>query len=197
MNRIRLAAITALSLVALGGCISTSMEVDLNSDGSGDIVLSYEFDEALYDMGVFDGSDVARPIPVTREEFEQAALVTGMQLRSYRFRNNEGAITVRARLSFSDIEELASLLGPEQLQVELDANGGSLRYLLASSSDPELVSPSIAEDLDPFTIRLVVDTPGSVRETNGTILEDGSVEFSTTLGALASSSEEISWEIAW
>ena len=197
MHRYRLAACAALAVLALSGCISTEMELDLNNDGSGSIVLAYEFDEALYDMGVFDGSDVARPIPVTRDEFEEAALVTGMRLRSYRIRNNDGTITVTARLRFESADQLVRLLGPGQLEFETTSDNGSFRYLLARAVDADLTGAELAADLEGYSITLVVDPPASVGQTNGEVLDNGTVRFTISLAELASTSNEVLWEIAW
>lgn len=197
MMQFRLIAVVVLAFAALAGCISTETDIELNANGGGDITLTYEFSSELYGMGVFDGSDVARPIPVTRDEFEEAALLAGMRLRSYRSREKDGVVSVTARLSFRDPEALVQLLGPGQLDLSVARDGGAFVYRVVPAGDPDAVSPDLANALAAYTMRTSVRVPSEVIDTNGAVTEDDTVVFETDLGELARSADEVIWTVSW
>ncbi len=195
-RRMRRFTPVVLIAILLTGCISSEMEITLEQDGSGEVRLTYEFSEELYGLGVFDESDVARPIPVTREEFEEAALVSGARLRSYSLSSNDGDITVQARLSFDTLETLGLLLGREALTVALDDDGGSLTYRLSDGSAD--ASPDLAASLDDYTITLRLNAPADISTAQpGELLDESTAELSLSLGDVARDTELIEWRVDW
>ena len=172
------------------------MEIDLESDGSGELTMEFEFSEELYEVGVFDESDVARPIPVTRDEFEEAALVSGARLRRYRFSNNDGTIRVSARLSFPNLQSLQLLLGADRVSLESHEDAGEFSYRLADGvAEP---SPGLAAALDQYSIDLELRAPQEIASvSHGDISDSRTVAYSVTLEELATMREPLVWQVRW
>lgn len=201
-----------LATVLLSGCLSSETTVALRDDGSGTIDLRYEIDRAAWETGVFDESDAARPIPVTRDDFHEAELlIPGIRLRSHRTGEEGDRIVVEARVLFDSIEALERFFGRGSIVIEMNGASGSWRQVLAqgvSRNGPEAAGSgatggdasldALADSLDAYTLRLVLDPPSRVASTNGELLDDGDrAGFERSLGDLVRAREEIVWEVRW
>ena len=186
-----------LLLMLLTGCLSTEVSVSLRENGSGTVNLGYRIDRAAWDVGVFDDSDVARAIPVTRREFEDAVLqIEGLRLRSHRIDRGQDLVTVDVRLDFDTPEALRRLLGAEALEINPGASG-SWRQVVAE--DAGVAGPgALAPELEPYTIRLILTPPRPVSATNGEMLRDGrAAAYTITLADIARATEAVVWEVRW
>lgn len=193
------AVLLLAAVLALSGCLSTDASITLDADGGGSIDLTYVVDRQAWDVGVFDDSDTARPVPIARGEFEQTAqMVEGLELRSHRISRDEQRVTVEARLRFDSPEALAGLLGAEALEVELGDDGGSWRYLVApgGGSDGEQAR-LLAEELAAYTLSFSLRAPATITASSGE--DDGgrTATFSASLGDVATAQEPIVWEVRW
>jgi hypothetical protein len=186
-------------VVPLLGCLDTDTRVSLGEDGSGSIALVYTIDRAAWDTGVFDDGDVARPVPVTRTEFESAALsIDGLRLRSHRVRGDDERVTVTARLDFDSVDSLRRLLGAQSLEVTVDDEGGAWRQVVApggGSADEE--ARLLAAELAGYTMAFELETPAQVIATNGETTGRTTASFSVDLGSVATAVEPIVWEVRW
>ncbi|MFW5741924.1 MAG: hypothetical protein ACOCW3_03265 [Spirochaetota bacterium] len=192
-------ALLFAALVALSGCLSTETNVALDADGSGSLDLSYVVDRPAWDTGVFDDSDGARPVPVTRGEFERAAgLIEGLELRSHRISRTDEQVTVEARLRFDSPAALASLLGADALEIEVGENGGSWRYVVApgGGADGEQAH-LLADELAAYTLSFSLRTPAPVVATTGDTDAERTASFSATLDEVATAMQPIVWEVRW
>jgi len=198
IGRLRLALLVTFGFLALSGCISVDTSVTLRDDGSGTVGFVYTIDRAAWETGVFDDSDVARPVPVTKHEFETAALrIEGLRLRSYGQERDEETVTVRARLDFDSTEDLRSLLGASTLDVDLRA--GTWRQVIApgdGAAGPE--AAALAESLAGYRLDFLLTPPEPVTQTNGETGDEARTSrFSVSLGAVATAQDEIVWEVRW
>lgn len=197
-RRARVALLLA-AVLALSGCLSTETDVSLDADGSGTIDLTYLVDRGAWDVGVFDDSDLARPVPITRGEFEQTVQMTeGLELRSHRISRGEDRVTVEASLRFGSTQALERLLGTDALEIELDGDGGSWRYAVAAGggSDGEQAR-LLADELEAYTLSFSLRTPAAILATNGASDGGRTATFTASLGEIATTTEPIVWEVRW
>ncbi|MFP4114507.1 MAG: hypothetical protein ACOC2Y_06565 [Spirochaetota bacterium] len=190
----------ALLIGALSSCLSTDTTVALRSDGSGTLSLTYRIDRAAWETGVFDDSDVARPIPVTRSEFEDAELaIEGLRLHSHSIVKSESEVTVIARVGFGSIDALRRFLGRDSLEVKLAASGGSWRQTIAPGDGSSGEGArALAADLEGYALTFEVDPPAQVARTNGEIVDGGeAAAFTVTLSEIVTATSPIVWEVGW
>lgn len=198
LRRLRAILLVALAATLLSGCLSTDTAIELEADGSGSIELVYTIDRDAWETGVFDDSDLARPVPVTRHEFEEAELlVEGLTLRSHRTSEVDESVVVTARLDFASIDALRRFLGTDSLEVDLDT--GLWRQTIArgeGSDTPE--ARSLAESLAGYELRFRLDPPRAVTTTNGEVAANAQgATFTVPFGQIVTARNEIAWEVRW
>lgn len=193
------ALLPAIVTALIAGCLDTSTAVTLRDDGSGSIELAYRIDAAAWDTGVFDDSDVARPVPVTKREFAQAALrIEGLRLDSHRTTREDDRVHVVARLRFDSVDALARLLGPGSLTVEQNEDGGHWRQVVAEGEGATGDSVErLAEELSSYTLTFTLETPSDIASTNGEKTGSSTARFTVDLGTVARASEPIVWDVRW
>lgn len=199
MRKLRIAVLVLLVTASFIGCVSVETSIRIRPNGSGTITFSYDIDGDAYGLGVFDDSDVARPLPVTRDEFREAALVIdGLQLRSHRVRTTESQVLVEARLRFRNPEALAALLGPELVDLELSEERGRFAYRIApGGSDPESVTSGLLLDLAAYELRFSLEPPSVPATVNAGEVVDGKARFTVSLDQIAAAPAPIVWEVGW
>lgn len=189
------------AVVLLTGCFDSDAEIRVDDDGSGRIDLEYRIDKELFRLGVFDDSDLALPIPVSRADFERAAdNVDGLRLRRYRVREEAGLVTVEARLSFESVEALSHWYGAEGSISLRESSGRTVwTQLLAPGSVDSTVAEAIARSLEGYTVRYVLRPPSRVIGSSlGEITEDGRAsEVELTLSELATTEGPVIWSVEW
>ena len=182
----------------LAGCLSTETSVSLRTNGSGTIDLVYRIDRQAWETGVFDESNVARPIPVTHYEFEDAALrIDGLRLRSHRISLDEDLVTVSVRLDFDDPRTLQRFLGADSLDVRLDADGGHWRQTVAEDRGVAGAG-ALAQSLSVYTMQFTLDPPRPIVSTNGELLRGtDAASYSLSLADVVTATEPVVWEVSW
>ena len=191
-----------VSGVILAGCLNVETTIDLNRDGSGRMDISYEIDADLYHLGVFDDSDVALPIPVSREDFKDTAdRNPGLRLRRYRVREGDDTITVSARLRFDSVAALNEWYG--------SGDAVTMTQTADSTVWTQLISPgggaagrgseALAESLGGYSLRFLLGTPAPITAvTGGQISDDGrTASFTISLGDIAMMEGPQYWEVRW
>jgi hypothetical protein len=199
-----MAALLALPLFA--GCLSTTTRISLDDDGSGTIALHYEIHRTAWETGVFDESDVARAVPVTRVEFASAALsVAGLALRSHSVSvpRGEGTeddpVTVDAELSFDGPEALRRFLGADSLSLSVTPDGGHWELVVArgNGADGE-GARALAASLEGYTMVLELDPPAAPTNHNGAPADNGRrSRFTLPLSRIVTAVEPVVWEVRW
>ncbi len=180
------------------GCLSTETTVSFRANGSGTIDLVYRIDRKAWETGVFDESDVARPIPVTHHEFEDAALrIEGLRLRSHRISRDEDLVTVTARLDFDDPRTLQRFLGADTLDIRLDTDGGHWRQTVAEDRGVGDAG-ALARSLSGYTMQFTLDPPRPIVSTNGELVRGtAAASYTLTLADVVTATESVVWEVRW
>ncbi len=197
-RRLRVTVLAVVNIALLSGCLSTDTAITLKDNGSGSIELVYTIDRAAWETGVFDDSDLARPIPVTRHEFDDAALlIEGLTLRSHRTTETDESVVVAARLDFASVDDLRRFLGVDSLEVDVDA--GLWRQTIApgdGTDSPQ--SQSLAGSLDGYELRFRLDPPRPVTSTNGEVVDGGGeATFTASFARILTAQDALVWEVRW
>ena len=195
-GRLRVIAVAAIMTALLSGCLSTDTTITLDENGSGSIDLVYTIDRAAWETGVFDDSDLARPVPVTRHEFDEAVVqIPGLTLRSHRTSETDESVVVSAQLSFTSLDSLRRFLGADSLEVDLE--DGLWRQTLTrgdGSDSPQ--ARALAESLAGYQLRFSLAPPQPVTSTSGEVT-DGRATFSLPFAEIVTARDAIVWEVRW
>ena len=207
MPRMKRSAVVLVVVLVLSGCLDVATEVELNDDGSGRIDLVYTVDQNLYELGVFDSSDVALPVPISEAEFrETARLVDGLDLRRYRMNAEERVVTVEVRMDFASVEVLSDWFGPGEDEtspaVSVTSAGGQTtwRQLLipGGGSDHDLAA-ALGTSLDGYSLVFRISPPRDIVSSTPGTVSDGRrrAEVRVFLSEVATATEPVYWEVRW
>lgn len=192
-----------LAVMVLGGCFDVETSVVLGRDGGGHVDLVYRIDEELFRLGVFDDSLAALPVPLSREDFENAADgIPGLSVRRYRMIEEVGYVLVSARLMFDSVESLSMWYGGGTDALSLSGDGSSSRWsqlIAPSGAARNEVSDSLAESLEGYGLRFELRPPERVRSANiGSVSSDGRVAvLELPLAEIVGTTSEIRWNVEW
>ncbi|MFW5683935.1 MAG: hypothetical protein ACOC1I_03710 [Spirochaetota bacterium] len=200
--RLRAALLLALAPL-LSGCLSSTTSITLERSGAGSLGIDYEIDHAAWETGVFDESDVARPIPVTEREFRRAAeMIDGLDLERHRVElpdrsDAEPVVRVRTRLRFDSTDALRRFLGVDSVTVEQDGGHGQFRMVVARG-DGAASAQELARSLERYSLRFELDPPAAIVEDTGRTLEGGDrSQFDVSLADIVLAEAPIVWEVRW
>ncbi len=188
----------ALVVLLFGGCLSTETMISLRDDGSGTVDLVYRIDREAWETGVFDDSDAARPVPVSRRDFDRAVLqIEGLRLRSHRIVRDGDPVTVTARVDFDDVDALRLLLGAELLEVRLSDGGGHWRQVIAPGrGSPQ--AQELARSLEGYEMSFRLTPPGPlVSGSEGAVPGADAASLTVSLSDIVTAVEPIVWEVRW
>ena len=192
--------VTALLLT---GCLSVDTAIELNRDGSGRLDIVYEIDTELYKLGVFDDTDNALPVPLSRDQFEDTAKrIPGLRLRRYRVREDIGVVTVTARLLFDSVDALNAWYGAGETAISVTKQGDSTvwRQLLypAGGSGGEIAA-ALGDSLEGYRISYRLQPPTRVISAGVGQISDNrktaSVEIS--LKEIVTAESASYWAVTW
>lgn len=187
-----------LVVFLFGGCLSTETTVSLRDDGSGTVELVYRIDREAWETGVFDDSDAARPVPVTRSDFDRAVLqIEGLRLRAHRIIRDADPVTVTARIDFADVDALRGLLGADLLEVRLSDGGGHWRQVIAPGRGAPQAQ-ELARSLEGYEMSFRLTPPRPVVSGNADATPGAdAASFTVSLSDIATAAEPIVWEVRW
>ena len=119
-----------ITVLTLCSCIGLNTRIEINTDGSGEVTLSYRVSRLVLYLGTLDESQRFFAVPVSEKDFEELAdRVDGLRLRSFGLEEDSGDVYVDARLEFDDVEALSGLFGiTGDSSVTLAQQNGSSRY---------------------------------------------------------------------
>lgn len=187
----------------LTGCLSVDTTIELNRNGSGRIDLVYEIDRELYDLGVFDDTDNALPIPISREQFEDTAeMIPGLQLRRYRVREEIGTVTVTARLLFDSVEALNAWYGGGASAISITEDGESTvwrQLLYPGGGSSGEAGTALGDSLEGYRISYRLEPSSNVISAGiGEISENGKAALiEISLRDIVTAESPSYWEVTW
>ncbi|MEE8440417.1 MAG: hypothetical protein V3S41_01755 [Spirochaetia bacterium] len=192
-----------VSGLLLTGCLSVETAIDLNRNGSGRLDIVYEIDEELYGLGVFDDTDNALPVPISRNQFEETVgNIPGLRLRRYRVSEEIGMVTVTARLLFDSVAALNAWYGggPTAISVTQEGESTAWRQLLypGGGSSGE-VGTALAASLDGYRISYRLSPPSTVISAGiGEITNNGrTASVEVGLREIVTAESPLYWVVTW
>jgi len=112
-------------------CISLSIDIQMNRDGSGRLTMEYRISRALETLGALDGNAEMPAIPVSRSDWERTIeRIKGVKIVSYSS-SQKGQDTISAVvLEFSNPAALLALLDPDSSRASITADNNQNRFNL-------------------------------------------------------------------
>jgi len=135
-KKLCLAALISFLLI-FNSCLGLSLDITMNKDGSGRIVMEYRISQMLENMGAFDGNESMPAIPLSREDWAKAfERNSGVKLVSFSSKKNNQDAIINVTLDFKDEAALLSLLDPfgEKVSVKQKDGSGALEIILLDDS---------------------------------------------------------------
>jgi len=134
MKRPGLVAVVIVFIFMLTSCVGVSMDITLNRDGSGTIVLEYMVSQALESLGRLDGNERWNTIPVGRADFERTLdRLPGMKLLSFSSREFGKDLATNAKMEFANLRALMAFLDAGGLRSSLQGDAASGRITMTLS----------------------------------------------------------------
>jgi hypothetical protein len=166
-------------VLLLTGCLDLTATLDMKDDGSGRFELEYRLSRELFEMGVFDQESSFVPIPIHREDFENAvARVDGVRLDRYQIERSEGEVVVRSAVRFDNLDALNAYYSPGEERIRVKEANGTRRLVLdlhpdeAGELDPE--TRSFAESyLSEHYVTLQLRAPRAIQSAENATIGDG------------------------
>ncbi|MBL8966597.1 MAG: hypothetical protein JNG85_06280, partial [Spirochaetaceae bacterium] len=200
-------AVLALLLgaaILLSSCIGLDARATVSADGSGRLKLAYRVSKMFVSLDALEGSERLLPLPLSREEFDRAALgVAGLEVLSYSRKETEDDLAVEAELAFASPAVLAAFLDPKGERASYVESGGERRLKLTLAPGAAALSPDLERlvkaAFEPYAINLAVRAPSALKSAGiGKTSRDGvEASYSSPAATLASSRSPVVWEIRW
>jgi hypothetical protein len=203
VNAIARSALTAAVVVLLGSCLNVETHIDLDSDHSGRVTVSYEIETELWELGVFDSDSSIRAIPVSEADFRRTARrVEGVELVGYELSRGDSVTEVEARLSFSDLAALNGIYGPGRSLITVEEQDGDRVYIqrLRTGEEPAVGDREFVEAyFSGYDVVFMVTAPAEIRSSStGEVLDDGvTARLSLDIMEFLTASEPLAWEIRY
>ena len=130
--KIKLAFLAAV-ILTFNSCISLSMNIQMNKNGSGKLTMEYSISSMLNNIGSLDGNKNFPAIPVGRADWERTlARINGVKLSSFSV-NEKGSDTVyKVIIDYDNPQALLMILDPGKngSSIEIKNDSGSFNYVI-------------------------------------------------------------------
>jgi len=135
-KKLYLAALISLLLI-FNSCLGLSMDITMNKDGSGRVLMEYRISQMLENMGAFDGNESMPSIPLSREDWTKTLeRNNGIKLVSYSSKKDKQDTIINLTVDFKDEAALLSLLDPlgEKVSIKQKDGSGTLEIIILDDS---------------------------------------------------------------
>ena len=204
----------ALFPLLLVSCLGLSLDIALNQNGSGTLVLEYRISKTLDSLGRLDGNERWNTIPAGKADFERSMeRLPDMKLLSYSSKEDARDLIVTVKMEFSSIRGLLSFLdaGGRRSSFSGDGDSGSLVLTLSEGGESKnaAFSQLFADVSDGYRVKMSMSLPkeGSlaVLDRRGNSLGLGNelqtrgknLTCSFSLSEVISAAEGISLNFSW
>jgi len=125
----------------LNSCIGMSINIQMNKDGSGKIVMEYRVSQTFQNLGTLDGNEAMPSVPLSRDDWKKMVdRIPGLKLASFSTKKDKQDTVISVTLEFKEEEALLAFLDPigEKIMLKrLDASG-TLEIIIISEPEPFL-----------------------------------------------------------
>ena len=129
--------ILLISLFLFTSCIGLSIDIRMNSDGSGKLTMEYRISHTLESLGSLDGNKDMPTIPVSRLDWDRTIQrVPGSRIASFSSRQKGQDTITTVVLEYNNIDTLLTFLSPESSSAPImtSKNQNSINLILNDSS---------------------------------------------------------------
>jgi hypothetical protein len=183
--------------------LNVETTISLENDLSGRMSITYEIENELWDLGVFDPESSVRAFPVSEADFQRTVRrVEGAELIDYSISRDETTTRVEASLSFDDLEALNGLYAPGQSLIAVTEEGEQTVYRQRlkpedeyTVEDTEFVDSYFAN----YSVVFRVQAPGEVDRANfgEVVASKREVRVSLDLVEFLRRPAPVDWEIRY
>ena len=203
MNAIARAALAGLSRVLLASCLNVETTISLENDLSGRVSITYEIENELWDLGVFDPESSVRAFPVSEADFRRTVRrVEGAELVDYSISRDEATTRVEASLSFDDLEALNGIYAPGQSLIAVTEEGEQTVYRQRLKPEDEYTvedTEFVESYFGNYSVVFRVQAPGEVDRANfgEVVASKREVRVSLDLVEFLRRPAPVDWEIRY
>jgi hypothetical protein len=208
--RTTFAAAFACACLLLTSCLDLESRIQVASDGSGTIALSYSVNKALLNMGTIDDNNKFIAIPISKEDFKRSAEgIDGLTLKSYSIEETEESAQVDAVFKFKDIDALSALFGgAESEAVRIAERGGQTIFrhvlfdgIVSSGNSDVVLDEDSREMIETFfgtnEMTFFVNTPKTIQSVSRGSFDGKTATIVFPLAEVVAADDPIVWEIRW
>ena len=194
--------LTVAAVLTLGACVEAETELSFRTDQAGSLALTYRIDSRALQIGMFDSDAAILPLPLGRRDFEQtAAAHPGLELHSYRSRDENGTTRIEAEYRFASIDALQTALG-SRADLSLRQEGGStiLRQQLFGGFESEpgdRAASFAAEFFNDARFSMTVHAPRTIESHTKGRVEGRTARIEYRAVELLAAEQPLVWELAW
>lgn len=196
--------VLGLSSFLFFSCLAIDADIEVKTDGSGVMNLSYRISRTVESMGKLDGNERWLPLPVGEADFERSlSRIGALELEAFKTTQDERDVRVEAMVSFDTVEALVAFLSANGRTARLtrDDDRTSLSLRLSDNAGPldsdlvELVKVLFAD----YDIRIRFQTPTRLSSSGVSLVteDERQVVFQAPASDILTSTEEIMWTLAW
>lgn len=203
---VRLGAPLILAAALLSSCIGINEQLQVNSDGSGVLTLTYRVANMVANLAAPPGTTKPVPLPTSAADFKNAVTsVQGLTLEAYSTKETPQDLIVTARIAFTKLSALSQVLQDKAApQISLTTTGGQTSFR-------EVIFPGNPQGIDPNTLGLItsafkgynltftLDAPAPIQSVSiGTVTGGGrTATYETSVVNAIQSKTPIVWEVTW
>jgi len=164
---VKIFTLSFFTLLALSitSCIGVGMDIQMNSDGSGRIVLEYKISTMLLNLGGLDGNASMPSIPIDRKDWENTIEgISGLRLVSHSSSTVSDNWIINAILEFDNTESLLKFLDPscESASITRTNQSGKFNIILWNNNEYDSSSLSLMRTMfDGYNFSVSFTAPGN------------------------------------
>jgi len=205
-SRLKTAVLALLVVFLLSSCIGIESRIRISNDGSGQLILKYRVSRLITHLENTETNGNVVPLPLSREEFERTVNNTdGLELVSYRRKEDEVDIHIQAKVNFDSIEALSAMDNRNENSFSLRSEQGNrvLNQIIYAGSDGEAPTRDSLEMLETFfsgyNLTFIVETPTEIYKHNlGELSADKrSVTYEISIAEILGDTMKKIFEVAW
>jgi hypothetical protein len=201
---IAIAAICMPLMLLFSSCVDLSTEIELNTDGSGTIRLSYTAPRAVVNLGTIDEGNRFYALPISEEDFlTTTGKVDGLSLESFTLDEEVDTLHIVATLDFETIEALSALFsstGPGAIEIIEEGENRIFRHIIYGGSGDEVDADS-RELIETFfsedSVTLSLKVPGEIRSVNIGTSNGREANAELPMTEILFSRQQVIWEVRW
>jgi len=205
-SRLKTAVLALLVVFLLSSCIGIESRIRISNDGSGQLILKYRVSRLITHLENTETNGNVVPLPLSREEFERTVNNTdGLELVSYRRKEDEVDIHIQAKVNFDSIEALSAMDNRNKNSFSLRSEQGNrvLNQIIYAGGDGEAPTRDSLEMLETFfsgyNLTFIVETPTEIYKHNlGELSADKrSVTYEISIAEILGDTMKKIFEVAW